>query len=260
LLTLAVTVCNSAATEDPAPENMPVKEASSPPPPTVPTSHAFKFAQENELIDFSYSYPAAAAAIPSLDRQLQADLAKARSEAFGNARDDRDGAKGTDRPFHAHYFHKEWAGAGDTPRFLSLTARIETFTGGAHGNSGFQALLWDRKSNRETILGDLFHDPGSVEKLTRADYCQAIDTERLKRREGEVLEGQFSECPSYSELVVAPADEDGDGKFDSLLFLAGPYVAGPYAEGAYEISVPVSNQLLTAIKPDLRGSFEAQPQ
>ena len=65
----------------------------------------------------------------------------------------------------------------------------------------------------------------------RTPYCRALDAERLKRREGEVLEGQFSECPKTSELVVVPSDEDGDRRFDHIRFLAGPYVAGPMSKG-----------------------------
>ena len=237
-----------------APPSTPVNQLE-----TAPAT-AFKSEEENELLDFGYSYPAEAAAIPVLAERLQADLARIKAQALDDAKHDQSSAKEMDRPFHGHYLHKTWANEGESARFLSLTALIESFTGGAHGNSGFSALLWDRRAGKEARLADLFTNPDSFGQLTRARYCAALDAERLKRREGEALEGEFSECPKPAELIIAPSDEDEDGRFDHLRFLAGPYVAGPYAEGAYEISVPIPGELLTAVKAEFRDSFEAQPQ
>lgn len=234
--------------------------SSAPAEPASPPAEAFTAAEKTELVDFSYRYPAAAAAIPALARQLQADMARIKAEALGFATQDRDSARDSDRPFHGHYLHKEWTSLGETSQLLSLTALVETFTGGAHGNSGLAALLWDRAGSREVPLASLFPSALSLEHATRAAYCKELDAERAKRREGEALEGQFSECPKYAELVVAPADEDGDRRFDHLRFLAGPYVAGPYVEGAYEISIAVPPELIAAVQPRYRDSFEAQPQ
>lgn len=227
---------------------------------TRPPAEPFKLAEENELIDFRYSYPAEAAAIPALAQRLQGDMARIKAEAIGFATEDRDSAAEMPRPFHGHYLHKGWTSSGNSPRLLSLVATTESFTGGAHGNSGFSALLWDRQAGREVRFSSLFAEPVRLEQLMRTPYCRALDAERLKRREGEVLEGQFSECPKPSELIFAPSDDDGDRRFDHVRFLAGPYVAGPYAEGEYEISLPIPQSLPAALKPEYRESFEAQRQ
>ena len=227
-----------------------------PPPPAVP----FKLAEENELIDFSYSYPVEAAGIPALAQGLQSDMARIKAEAVGFATEDRASAAEMDRPFHGHYLHKSWTSAGDSTRLLSLVATTESFTGGAHGNSGFSVLLWDRRSGVDIPFASIFRDPDALGTATRTPYCRALDVERLKRRAGEVWEGQFSECPKASELVIAPSDEDDDRRFDHIRFLAGPYVAGPYAEGEYEISLPISADLLAALKPEFRSSFARQRQ
>jgi len=257
VLIAGITACKPATNED-APANVanvPTARVQAPRP-----AEPFRLAEENELIDFSYSYPAKAAAIPALAQQLQGDMARIKAEAIGFATEDRDSAAEMPRPFHGHYLHKGWTSAGDSPPLLSLVATTESFTGGAHGNSGFSALLWDRQSGHKIPFATLFQLPASFEQLMRAPYCRALDAERLKRREGEVLEGQFSECPKTSELLVVPSDEDGDHRFDHIRFLAGPYVAGPYVEGEYEISLPIPRSLLGALKPEYRDSFESQLQ
>jgi hypothetical protein len=43
-----------------------------------------------------------------------------------------------------------------------------------------------------------------------------------------------------------------------ITFHADPYVAGPYAEGDYDISLPVTAEVIAALKPAYRSSFEAQ--
>jgi hypothetical protein len=153
-----------------------------------------------------------------------------------------------------------WSAAGETPRLLALSNELGTFTGGAHPNSNVGALLWDRKLNREIGLGALFAAPSALAALTRADYCRRLDAERLKRRGGEKLGGDFDQCPKYSELAIYPADAKGNHRFDQIKFVASPYVAGPYVEGQYEISMPVSVRLISAMKPEYRASFEAQRQ
>jgi hypothetical protein len=45
---------------------------------------------------------------------------------------------------------------------------------------------------------------------------------------------------------------------DEIMFHADPYVAGPYAEGDYDITLPVAQAIIEALKPAYRSSFEAQ--
>lgn len=186
-------------------------------------------------------------------------MEKVRSEAARFAQEDKEAAAEMPRPYHQHYLHKEWTLGGATARLLSLVGHVESFTGGAHGNTGFALMLWDKIADKAVQPSDLLADAGAL-NLLRADYCKALEAERLKRREGEQLEGDFAKCPPYSDLVLAPTDSDGNGRFDRLAFLAAPYVAGPYAEGEYEIPLGVTPELMAQIKPDYRASFEAQRQ
>ena len=119
---------------------------------------------------------------------------------------------------------------------------------------------WKETQARRISMGKLFYRPGDFMALTRAAYCKALDKERLKRRQGERLGGEFDKCPSFNDLAIAPADRDKDGRFDTIDFVASPYVAGPYVEGEYDIPVAVTRRLIASLKPEYRASFKAQRQ
>ena len=219
-----------------------------------------KVVRKSAALDFSYEWSADAAAIPSLDQRLYKQAKAALSDAQANALDDQQAAKQQKRPFNGHEYSMAWNTAGETPRLLSLTSNLGSFEGGAHPNSNFGSLLWDRKLNRAIGIGALFATATQFPAVTRPSYCKKLDAERAKRREGEKLGGSFDQCPKYSELAIFPADKNGNGRFDRITFVASPYIAGPYVEGEYEITLPVTSAIIAALKPEYRASFETQRQ
>lgn len=224
----------------------------------APASH--KVVRNTSILEFTYVWPAAAVAISALDLRLyiqaKADLAKAQKYAL----DDQKLAAREKRDFNPHYYSMMWSTAGESPRLLSLEGVFEGFTGGAHPEHGNEALLWDRRLNRTIDVGALFVKSSAFAALTRGSYCKALDADRRQRREGEKLGGDFDQCPKFSELKIAPFDNNGNGRFDRIHFVAMPYIAGSYAEGAYETPLPVTAQLIAALRPEYRSSFEAYRQ
>lgn len=220
-----------------------------------------KVEQNSKALEFSYEWPAEAAAIPALDRRFRSDMAKALKEARANALDDQKLARRQKRDFNGHFYSMAWTLAGETPRLLSLESDNGSFEGGAHPNTIYGALIWDRKLNRETSMDALLTGRGNFAAVVRAPYCKALDAERNKRREGEKLDlPEFNACPKFSDLAIAPVDHDKNGRFDRISVVASPYVAGPYVEGEYEIVLPVTARLVAALKPEYRSSFEVQRQ
>lgn len=219
-----------------------------------------KVVRNTSALEFSYVWPVEAVAIPALDLRFYRDAKEALAEAQKNAAEDEKLARKDKREFHQHFLSIDWESVGQTARLLSLEQSIGSFTGGAHPNRGYEALLWDRRANREIAVTALFLKRTSFEALTRKPYCAALDKERLKKREGEKRAGMFSDCPKYAELAIALADGNKNGRFETVRFVAGPYVAGPYVEGEYEVALPVTSQMIAAIRPEFRASFERQRQ
>ncbi|MGI8704448.1 MAG: PdaC/SigV domain-containing protein [Sphingomicrobium sp.] len=215
--------------------------------------------RESPLLDFEYSWPQAISSETRLVERLSADLSNTYDEALKEARANKQDMDRLGGPFNQNHFTRMWNLEGQTQRLISLAADTHTYTGGAHPNHTSSALLWDRSAQGEIKFAELFESPSALEGTVRARFCELLDAERLKRRQGETIEG-FTECPAFSELTIAPADTNDKERFDSVQLTADPYVAGPYVEGGYEINVPVSAGLIGALKPEYRSDFEAQPR
>jgi len=215
--------------------------------------------EDSEALSFKYSWPKEAESESGIAALLRAASAVARSEAIGQAAEDQKTASANDAPFNPHSFEKGWKVEGDTPALFSLSAEFYVFTGGAHGMSGFEALLWDRKAAKRIAFVDLFQRPrNALEPLTRS-YCQALNAERARKRGQTVPMGSkdpFDACPPITGQVIVPAGDPG-APLSRLRVLIGPYEAGPYAEGSYELSLPVTRPLIQAMKPAYRGAFRA---
>jgi hypothetical protein len=257
--TLALTAC-SGESEVPAPplnNNEATPAAEVPPPPPPPTAEAKAVKESDDFIEFTYGWPAEAAALPALASRLESELERDKAEALATAREDKE-ARGEEFPFHGHYFSKEWKRLGDTPRLLSLAAEVGTFTGGAHGNSVYDSILWDREANQAIETDGLFTDPAAAFAAMNEAYCGALDRQRAKKREASLpLEGEgwMVECPPLAKQVVVPVDGNEDRRFEMLRILIAPYEAGPYAEGSYEVDVPVTDAVRGLIKPEYRAVF-----
>lgn len=255
---LASALLLSACGTRPVPIAQASAEAVSPATDAAPGLPGSKLVEEKgDLLEFTYGWPLEAAAIPALSGRIEADLARLRAEGLATAREDK-AMRPPDAPFHGHYFQKIWMTHGETPRLLSLAAQVAFFTGGAHGNTIFDSLLWDRTAGRPIATTDLFTDAAAAFAAMNAPYCEALDRARVEKR-GAPLPAEGEDwlvgCPELAEQVIVPVDADEDGRFERLRVLIPPYEAGPYVEGTYEVDVPVTPAIRALLKPDYAAAF-----
>jgi hypothetical protein len=247
-LMLLLPACSAEAPE-------PTQKEAAEPAPAAPTKE--RLVEENsDLVQFTYGWPAEAAAIPKLVKRFEAEMAKQRAEAVAMAKEDKAG-RTAENPFNGHYFSKVWKTYGNGRRLLSLGAAVETFTGGAHGNMNFDAVLWDKEASERLRPAQLFSDAARALELMSRVFCERLDRERAERRGEELpLQGTdwMVECPPLAEQVIVPLDRD-DRVFESLLVLVPPYTAGPYAEGSYEVEIELTDEMRRLIKPNYAGDF-----
>lgn len=216
------------------------------------------FERETKTYAFTYQYPAQAAALPKLAAMLDAERSKALADLEKETAEAQKDAADNDYPFNPHMLGVSWKVTGDNAALLAMVAEISSFSGGAHGNSGYEALIWDKSGGRKVALDAVFTDLAAALEPMRQPYCDALNADRRERR-GEYIgeaDDMFNTCPPFAELVLVPY-ASGAGEFDRIMILAAPYVAGPYAEGAYEISVALPAATLDGIKPEYRSAFIA---
>jgi len=215
----------------------------------------FKTELKSKWLDLEYSWSSEANAVPALVARFTADMRKQRASLTAQAQKDAADRRKQGFPFNAYQQVTSITTLGETPRLLSLRNDTYAFTGGAHGNSGAKAILWDRRLNKQIDFSALFGAGSGYLAMLRGPYCKALNAERKKRRQGEQLGGEFDQCPPFSQLTLMPADPKRKGRFNRILIVADPYVAGPYVEGSYDIDVPLNAALITKLKPEFRSSF-----
>lgn len=209
---------------------------------------------------FTYQWPAQAAAQPELAASLSSErdrlLAQEKSEwaaAISQCPADSVGC-GT------RSYAMEWQVVADTPGFLSLSGDFSTYTGGAHGMYGRRSLVWDKTARKAFDGVALFASPAALDTALGQRLCDALNAEREKRR-GEPVgpaggpdDIGFDSCQKVADATVLVGSSNGR-TFDRIGIWFGPYVAGAYAEGAYELTFPVDERVLAAVKPQYRGAF-----
>ncbi|MEM8723880.1 MAG: DUF4163 domain-containing protein [Pseudomonadota bacterium] len=211
---------------------------------------------DNEQMKFSFSWPAQAVSIPELNAVFEA-RAKAEEEKFSAMTTEAQAdAKEYGYPYRAYDFSKGWEVAASTPRFISLAAGTYAYTGGAHGNSWFDSMIWDRAAGAVMAQTDLFASPAALEAAVREAYCTGLKAERSERLGANMLNGTdvFDSCPALEELVAVLESSTGEA-FDTINLMAAPYVAGSYAEGPYEVKIPVTQAVIDAAKSEYRDAF-----
>lgn len=247
-------------------EAKPVAAASVAPAPAAPASPAATPAkartvkEETPLYIFDYAYPAEAAAIPALKDRFDAEIEAARQQVIADAREGQKDAKDNGFDFHPYSSSADWQVVTSLPRWLSLSALVGSYSGGAHPNYAFSALLWDRAANRERKVADLFLSKAALSAAIKAPFCAALDKERAKKRGEPVVRNDddwMSACIDPAAEIVIPGSSDRQ-HFTRIGVLVAPYNAGPYAEGAYEVTLPVTPAVLAAVKPEFRADFAVQ--
>ena len=207
---------------------------------------------------FTYRWPAQVEALPGLRAHLAADQAERKRTLADEAAGARQvAAADPDLRFVPYTLEVEWQVVADLPGWLSLSQSNSHFEGGAHPNSGFDSVVWDRKAGRARVPRDLFVSTKALDAALRGPFCDALDRERAVRRGEPVNRASgdgFDACiaPSEQTLILGSTDRK---RFNRIGLLVAPYAAGPYAEGSYDITLPVTPAVLQAVKPEFRAAF-----
>ncbi len=204
---------------------------------------------ENPALHFRWSLAPEAALEPELVRALRSEALAERTKAMREADGEIANPPPGRGPIRSEWVER-WQAEGETDALIALSSRLYTYTGGAHGNLGFRAVLWDRGNARRISFAELFTDPKAALAALQPDFCKALDAQRAVRRQG-VRDPNFSDCPPLADLPIVPV---GDGAITSLRVLVPPYTAGPWVEGAYEIALMV-DPLRPLILPRYAASF-----
>ena len=135
--------------------------------------------------------------------------------------------------YHPYDRQTGWQLVTEIPGWLSLSASMGSYAGGAHPNHWFDALLWDKAAGRRREASDLFRSKAALSQAIRQDFCRELDKQREEKRGAPVVRDKdemFSDCidPADNTIILGSSNRKS---FDRIGILVAPYEAGPYAEG-----------------------------
>lgn len=220
---------------------------------------AVAVSEDNDVYTFEYAFPAEAGDIPRLRALLLERMKQVREAHIAMAIDARADADSAAYPFNPYGSSTGWQVVADLPNWLSLSADYWEFTGGAHGNSAFGTLLWDKRADVARDPLSLFTSAAALQGATQAEFCDLLDRQRAQKRGEPVVreEGNWmNECIGLDAVTVVLGSSNRR-TFDRIGFLVPPYNAGPYAEGSYEVTLPVGKAIMDAVKPEFKTAFSA---
>lgn len=150
-------------------------------------------------------------------------------------------------------------GVTDLPAWISLSTLVGFYSGGAHPNYVYDTVLWDRIAAKRRAPVDLFTSKEALRGAIRARFCEELDRQRARKRSGSGMGDipEFSDCIDPTEQTVILGSSNGKA-FDRIGILVAPYAAGPYAEGDYEVTLPVTQKVLDAVRPEFKAAFVAR--
>lgn len=234
---------SASATASPTPSATPVPAG------------ARSISEETDDFLFEYAYPAEVGNIPELATLLDSRLTRLRDELAGQAAEGREAARDNGFPYNKYSIGTEWQRVADLPDYLSLSAEVSSYTGGAHGNFGFDSLVWDKARAIALEPEAFFTSAEALDDALKDALCEDLQVERAKRRgEDAQVGGMFDECVTLADTTILLGS--GGGKaFDRIGVQIGPYVAGPWAEGTYEFTFPVTEAVLDAVAEPYKDAF-----
>ncbi|MEW4468211.1 DUF4163 domain-containing protein [Parasphingorhabdus sp. JC815] len=226
---------------------------------TAETPETYGITAETENHRFLYSYPKALAREPALSGYLSN---KALGEAIiFSADSDRDHAEAVARMGNGYRlkpydYQVLWTEEAETSTYISLSRSIYQYLGGAHGMSTTTSLLWDKNADGPVETMALFGAERFDQALQKA-FCEQLNIQRAEKRGHPVdanSEDGFDACITPSEQTVILGSAKG-ARFDTVSINVAPYEAGPYVEGSYQVDLPVTRTIISAVKPEYRKHF-----
>lgn len=230
--------------------------------PVTPADQAapLTYSRETAYADVQLTLPEAIAAYPDLHASIYGEEVRDLREFLEGAQSDHTEFGGEEMPLFEQTI--SFAAAGESPRLFSLAETNVSFTGGAHPNTSFAAVLWDKTTDRRIEPLALFRQGADLTALDQA-LCDAVNAAQQSPARAPFNEDftprSGSRCPRAIETPFVLEPSQTPGRAGGLVFYFAPFTLGPYAEGAYQVVVPQS-AFRGLLSPTYAGEFAGAPR
>ena len=124
----------------------------------------------------------------------------------------------------------------------SVVGEINSYTGGAHPNLTYSALMFDAKTQDIIDIDSIFENKNSFLEKISSYTINKLLTHKSKFIENSflndelILRGASAKEINYEHIVAIPDNKKNSAA--GLLIYFPPYAVGSYAEGTYKVFVP----------------------
>ncbi|HEY4125267.1 MAG TPA: DUF4163 domain-containing protein [Rhizomicrobium sp.] len=217
--------------------------------------------EKSALYEFHLHVPTVAMSIPPLRDKIIAMYNADAAQAKADAKDDKE----SNPSFSPYSIDTTWRVTFENDFVLSLSAEIYADTGGAHPNSGFQTIVWDKKAAHAVRIDGLFA-PGQTKAALAAigDAATRAWNKTYTQRSGQKpgpdadvatagIGADTGKLATYA-LTYAKGQKTANG----IVLLYGAGQVWPHVLGDFRLSVParVFDQYLA---PQWKPVFSAAP-
>lgn len=216
-----------------------------------------RFDDKTEYATVKLSLPDAVKGQPDLHAPLYAAAVRDLKQFEEGAQGDLSEAGGGPNPYEKTI---AYAAGGETDKLLSLSRTDFEYTGGAHPNTRFSAVLWDKALKKRLGFADLFRPGADLSILDKA-LCDAANAAKQARSPGSeraTLDGKMWTCPKAISTPFMLSPGTSPGKAGGVTFLIGAYQIGPYSDGDYWIALP-QDAFRSLLNPAYADQFAGAP-
>lgn len=213
--------------------------------------------EKSPLYEARLRVPASAIAIAPLKDRIFSLYKKDVDEVRDEAKDDSQGNKG----FHPYFLDTRWRSTFENGAVLSLSAEIYADTGGAHPNSAFETLVWDKHNSRSVPIAALFA-PGRSKAALDAIAKAATDawTRAYIQKSGQqpgpdtdmATQGIGPDPAKLANYALIHAA--GATKADGIVILYGAGEIWPHVLGDFRLAIP-ARVFASYLAPEWAGVF-----
>ncbi|MFN4068773.1 MAG: DUF3298 domain-containing protein [Brevundimonas aurantiaca] len=215
------------------------------------------FDSETQYATVKLTLPDALKSKPDLHAPLYAAAVRDLRQFSEGAQADLSEAGGGPNPYEKTIAFDPGA---ETGKLFSLVRTDFEYTGGAHPNTSFSAVLWDKAMKKRLGFADLFRPGADLSGLNKA-LCDAANAAKQARSPGSETatpDGKMWTCPKAVSTPFVLAPSTTPGKAGGVVFLIGAYQIGPYSDGPYRLAVPQS-VFRSLLNPAYADEFAGAP-
>jgi hypothetical protein len=199
--------------------------------------------EKSPLYELRLRVPEAAMTIMPLKEKILALYEADADEAKSEAKDDQEGNPN----FRRYTVDTVWRVTFENDAVLSLSAEIDSDTGGAHPNEAFQTLVWDKKASRAVPVEALFEpDQAKAALAAIADAASKAWTKTYIQRSGEKpgpeadIAGQGIGAATDKLKSYALTYAKGQARANGIVLLYGAGQVWPHVLGDFRLAIPAA--------------------